>query len=336
LGKHHAHHHHGPIHGHDHDHPHAHREPGHAHGCDDDHGHSHGLGHAHHHGRSGRSLQRALLVTLVFMVVEWVAGVYSNSLALMSDAAHMLSDAGALLFSLFVIWMARKPATPRMSYGWHRAEILGALASGISIWFIAGFLIYESVLRFISPEDVQAPVVFVVALVGLAANLASLGMLWRDRHTQINVRAAYLHVISDSLGSVGAVIAGAVLWWTGWRPIDPLITVIFSVLMLVNSWGLVKEAILILMEHAPLNLDPSLIKKDLAAIAGVREVHDLHIWSVTSGKLALSVHLISDSTESPLPAANAMLVDKYAIQHTTIQIEHPDRFQSARCYDCGK
>ncbi len=200
--------------------------------------------------------------------------------------------------------------------------------------FIAGFLIYESVLRFISPEDVQAPVVFVVALVGLAANLASLGMLWRDRHTQINVRAAYLHVISDSLGSVGAVVAGAVLWWTGWRPIDPLITVIFSVLMLVNSWGLVKEAILILMEHAPLSLDPSLIKQDLQAIAGVREVHDLHIWSVTSGKLALSVHLISDSNESPLPAANAMLVEKYGIHHTTIQIEHPAKFQSSRCYDC--
>jgi cobalt-zinc-cadmium efflux system protein len=269
------------------------------------------------------------------MALEWVAGVYSNSLALLSDAAHMLSDAGAILFSLFVLWMARRPATPRMSYGWHRAEILGALASGIAIWFIAGILIYESVERFISPEEVNAQVLLVVAVIGLGANLASLRMLWRDRHSQINVRAAYLHVISDALGSVGAVIAGAVLWWSGWKPIDPLITVVFSVLMLVNSWGLVKEAILILMEHAPLTLDPESIKRDLEALPGVREVHDLHVWSVTSGRLAMSVHLISESHESPLQAANQMLFEKHGIQHTTIQVEHPERFDTSRCYDCG-
>jgi cobalt-zinc-cadmium efflux system protein len=276
-----------------------------------------------------------LAITVAFMALEWVAGVYSNSLALLSDAAHMLSDAGAILFSLFVLWMARRPATPRMSYGWHRAEILGALASGIAIWFIAGILIYESVERFISPEEVNAQVLLVVAVIGLGANLASLRLLWRDRHSQINVRAAYLHVISDALGSVGAVIAGAVLWWSGWKPIDPLITVVFSVLMLVNSWGLVKEAILILMEHAPLTLDPESIKRDLEALPGVREVHDLHVWSVTSGRLAMSVHLISESHESPLQAANQMLFEKHGIQHTTIQVEHPERFDTSRCYDCG-
>lgn len=269
------------------------------------------------------------------MAVEWVAGIYSNSLALISDAAHMLSDAGAILFSLFVLWMARRPATPRMSYGWHRAEILGALFSGVAIWFIAGFLVYESVQRMISPEDVVAPVVFVVALIGLGANLASLRMIWKDRHSQINIRAAYLHLVSDSLGSVGAVVSGAVLWWTGWRAIDPLITVIFSVLMLVNSWGLVKESLLILMEHAPLSLDPSHVKADLAALAGVREVHDLHIWSVTSGRLALSAHIIAEPGVNPLKEANRVLEERHGILHTTIQVENPESFQSSRCYDCG-
>ena len=328
-------------HDHDHDHDHSHHHhPGHSHDHGHDHHHDHGhggIGHVHSHwgGSGGRSLQKALAITVAFMGLEWAAGIYSNSLALLSDAAHMLSDAGAILFSLFVLWMARRPATPRMSYGWHRAEILGALASGIAIWFIAGLLIYESVERFISPEEVNAPVLLAVAVIGLGANLASLRMLWKDRHSQINVRAAYLHVISDSLGSVGAVIAGAVLWWSGWKPIDPLITVVFSVLMLVNSWGLLKEAILILMEHAPLNLDPVAIKRDLEALPGVREVHDLHVWSVTSGKLAMSVHLISESRESPLQAANQMLFEKHGIQHTTIQVEHPERFDTSRCYDCG-
>jgi len=315
--------HHNPSHEHGHDH---------GHDYDHDHSHTHGPGSAHTHGRS---LKSALIITLTFMGVEWAAGFYSNSLALMSDAAHMLSDAGALLFSLFVLWMARKPATPHMSYGWHRAEILGALFSGIAIWFIAGVLVYESVQRMISPEDVIAPVVFGVALVGLGANLLSLRMLWRDRHSQINVRAAYLHVVSDSLGSVGAVISGAVLWWTGWKAIDPLITVIFSVLMLVNSWGLVKESILILMEHAPLSLDPTRVKADLAQIPGVREVHDLHIWSVTSGKLALSAHLVAEPGHAPLKAANEMLEVRYHILHTTLQVESADGFQSSRCYDCG-
>ena len=159
-------------------------------------------------------------------------------------------------------------------------------------------------------------------------------VLHQAKKDNLNVRAAYLHLVADSLGSVGAIIAGAVLWITDWRPIDPIITIVFAALMLVSSWGLVREAIEVLMESTPQHIDPHQIQKELQALPTVREAHDLHIWSVTSGRLALSVHLISEAPEKVLQAANDLLERHFGIVHTTIQVEHPDRFQSKRCYDC--
>jgi cobalt-zinc-cadmium efflux system protein len=271
------------------------------------------------------------------MGVEFAAGWYANSLALLSDAAHMLTDAGSLLFSLFVVWLALRPASSRMSYGWHRAEILGALASGLAIWAIAGVLIYEAVQRLSDPPEVHGPVVLIVSSIGLAANLVSMRFLHGEKDHSLNVRAAYLHLIADAMGSVGALIAGAVLWYTGWRPIDPIITLLFSGLMLYSSWDLIKESVLVLMEHVPLHLDPDQIRADIRAVEGVEELHDLHVWTVGGGNYALSVHLISRAGDPGVVLArvNDLVEERFGIRHTTIPGEHPDRFRSERCFDCA-
>jgi cobalt-zinc-cadmium efflux system protein len=302
------------------------------------HGHAHGSGHEHDHAAAGtipKALIRAIAVTLAFMIVELVGGYYANSLALISDGAHMLTDAAAMIFSLFVYWVSRRPATPSMSFGYHRAEILGALASGLVIWLLAGFLVYEAFQRLSAPPEVKGPVVFIIAFIGLLANLGAMKALHSTQKENINVRAAYLHLLTDSLGSVGATISGAVLWATDWRIIDPIITLMVAALMLYSSWQLLKDAVNILMESSPTHLDPTLISAELQKIPGVTEVHDLHIWSVSSGRLALSVHLIAGNAEQVLTTAREMLKTRFSIAHTTIQIEHPEKFDSENCYDCS-
>lgn len=322
-------------HPHDHDSEHDH---------DHDHGHDHGSAHGHSHGKMGHThglapgaIKRAMWMTLAFMAIEAIGGYVANSLALISDAAHMLTDVGAMLLSLFAIWVSRRPSNSKMTFGYHRAEILGALTSGLAIWFIAGLLIYESFVRLKSPPEVQGPIVVVVAAIGLAANLLSMRMLTHAKHENMNAKAAYMHMVSDALGSIGAVIAGIVLSLTHWRPIDPIVTLLFALLMLVSSWSLVKEAVGILMESAPSNIDSAKVLADLQALAGVTEAHDLHIWTVSSGRLAMSAHLIVSENEQSkgiLNAAIEMLEQKYKILHTTIQIEEAQSFRSERCYDC--
>jgi cobalt-zinc-cadmium efflux system protein len=299
------------------------RHPGHAHS------HAHSI-----HNTAPRAISHAILITLIFMVIELLGGWFSNSLALISDGAHMLTDVGAMSLSLFALWIARRPATSTMTFGYHRAEILGALFSGLLIWLISGVLIYESIDRLHSPPEVKGPVVFGVATLGLIANAVCMWTLHGAKEENLNVKAAYLHVLSDLMGSVGAIIAGAVLWITNWKPIDPLLTILFSLLMLFNSWSLVKEAAGILMESAPTHLDPESILQDLRAIDSVLEVHDLHVWSVSNGKPALSAHLITMNGEHVLSTAHELLRTKYEILHSTLQIEHPEKFRSQQCYHC--
>jgi len=295
--------------------------------ADHDHGHS-------HEGQAPKLLLKAIGITLLFMTIELAGGWYANSLALISDGAHMLTDVAAMLLSIFAVWVARKPADSKMSFGYHRAEILGALASGLMIWLIAGFLIYQSILRMQSPPEVQGPVVFVIATIGLIANLACMRLLHPASAHNMNLRGAYLHMLSDTLGSVGAIIAGAILWFTHWNPIDPIVTILFAALMLFTSWDLVREAVQILMESTPPGVNPEKVMSDLKKIDGIQEVHDLHIWTVSSGKLALSVHLVSEHGNEVLSRTHHLLQEHYGIVHTTIQIEHPEHFQPVRCYDC--
>ena len=308
------------FHGHNHSHIHSH----------DSHGHD-----ATHDSDVQRPLRRALAVTGSFMAIEAVGGFFSNSLALLSDATHMLTDVGAILLALFASWVAKRPKTLAMSFGYHRAEILGALASGLVIWFISGLLIFEAFGRLRSAPPVHAQVVVAVATAGLVANLLNLKLLHAGDRQNMSIRAAYLHVLSDALGSMGAMVSGIILWATGWTPIDPIMTILFAILILVSSWRLVRESVGVLMEFAPSGIEPGQVFTSLCAITGVEGVHDLHIWAVSPGQTALSVHLICSSTENVLSAAHQVLKSKFNIQHSTIQIENPSEYQSEKCFDCS-
>lgn len=300
----------------------------------DEHEHPHAPDHHHHsHGEGQGALMGAMWVTVTFMVVEVVGGYFAQSLALMSDGVHMLTDVGALSLSLFAGWLARRPSNAVMSYGYQRAEILGALISGLLIWLIVGLLVFEAVDRFTHPHEVKGGWVFGIALMGLVANLVSMRILHSHQHERLNIKAAYLHLVTDLLGSIGAVLAGVLIWWTGKAWIDPLITLLFAGLMLYSSWGLVREAVGVLMESVPSWISLPAVMKDLGTIEGVVQVHDLHIWNVSSKQAALSVHLVSQRpSRELLLAAQSLLREKYGITHSTIQVEYPE--DTGECEDC--
>ena len=303
-----------------------------------------GHDHSHHHGfgpdelgdrKVRRALTGALAVTAGFMFVEFAGGWLANSLALLSDAAHMLTDVGGLLLSLFAFWISRRPSTPTLSFGYGRAEIIGALFSGLLIWLLAGLLVFESYHRLQDPPEVKGLMVLVIATIGLVVNLVSMAFLHKARAQNLNVRGAYLHVLGDLLGSVGAMASGAVMLWTGWWLVDPIVTLVIAAIVLYSSGRLVWEAVGILLESVPKGVSHQKIQRDLESIAGVEEVHDLHVWSVGSGKAALSVHLISKDGDRVLNEADSVLRERHGIAHTTIQVEHPDRFNRANCIDCA-
>lgn len=276
------------------------------------------------------------------MIVEAFAGWWSNSLALLSDATHMLMDGASLGFSLLILWLSRQTASRKFSFGLQRVEVLGALASGLAVWAMVGFLIYEAVGRLTSPEEVRAPIVIATAAFGLAANLWSMRILHGESQHSLNVRAAYLHVIMDCIGSVGAIIAGVVLWIWGWTPIDPLVTLISCALILFGSWGLIRESVHILLEGVPSHIDLDVVESALRALPGVGAVHDLHIWTLSSGKSALSAHLVLDqgggkgSQGSVMKGAHSLLESRFGIHHTTLQIEDPKENAELDCHDCGE
>lgn len=310
-----------------------------------EHGHDHaGEVSALKNRTQKRSVLIALLITVTFMVVELVGGWYSNSLALLSDAGHMATDAVSLSMALATLWLVSLPVSKlKWSFGFARAEVLAALLNGITIWLLAGFLVYEALLRLQDPPHVEGPIVFGVALIGLVANLLSMKALHGHHgHGSLNIRAAYLHLAADLMGSIGAIIAGAVLWWTGWQPIDLIITFVFSALMVVGSWELIKESFIVLMEGVPAAVDAEAVANALKGLDGVQDLHDLHIWTVSSHNLALSAHLIiedqgSGARAAPqvLKAACLLLEKDFGILHTTLQLEVPSQFESARCYDCA-
>lgn len=281
-----------------------------------------------------RAMHIALWIAFAFMLIEVVGGWIANSLALISDAMHLFTDVGAFMLSLIALKIARRPTTPTMSYGYHRAEILGALASSISLWALSGVLIYEAIMRLFHPPEVQGPVVFVVAFLGLFANLLMMRVLHSGHEHNMNVRAAYLHVFGDLLGSVAVILSGVILWLTNWSPIDPIITIIFSLQLLYISGKLIKQTVNVLMEGSPEGIDIAIIQSDLTNLVGVKEVHDLHVWTVASKRNALSVHLVSEQPDVTLNAAHRLLADKYHIQHMTIQVEDPSSFEPKYCYDC--
>lgn len=288
--------------------------------------HDHGDDHDHSRDVSRRGLRIVLLITAVFMVAEIVGGLLSNSLALLADAAHMFTDVGALGLSLFALWFAQRPATSEKTYGYLRLEILAALVNGATLIVVALFIFREAWERFQTPTEIRSGLMLAVALAGLAVNIVAAWILHRDAGHSLNVRGAYLHVLGDLLGSVGAISAAVVIMFTGWTPADALISVLVGILVLASSWKLVRESVDVLLEAVPSHIDLRSVRDTIDAIPGVDEVHDLHVWTVTSGFLAMSGHaVVRDPHEHQgvLEEIHHRLRDRFGIQHITVQLERP-------------
>ena len=292
--------------------------------------HSHGHHGHHHHGghgggsRNRRGLAISLGLAAVYMLAEAVGGWLTGSLALLADAGHMLSDVAALGLSLFAMWMARRPATARRTYGYHRLEILAALVNGAVLVAISGFVIAEAWQRFRQPQAVDAPVMMGIAAGGLLINLVSLWLLREGRDESLNVRGAWLHVLTDALGSVQALVAGGLIWRFGWQWADPTASVLISLLVVYSSWSLLREAAGVLMESAPSHIDVGEVREAMIGVRGVVEVHDLHVWTITSGMESLSAHVVVKDERFDcdlLSEIRALLHDRFGIHHTTVQIE---------------
>ncbi|AGT31720.1 cation transporter [Geobacillus genomosp. 3] len=296
----------------------------HAHGhCGHHHGH-------HHDGRGGnqKGLAIAFGITVGIMVLEFIGGLVTNSLALLSDSGHMLSDAASLFLSLVAAWFAARPPSPKRTYGFYRLEILAALLNGVTLVVMAGWIVWEAIERFSHPPAVASGSMMLIAAIGLLANAASAWMLVRKGNVNdnVNVRSAYLHVLGDALGSVGAIAAGLVMWLFGWYAADPLVSVFVAVLILKGAFAVIKQTVHILMEGTPAAIDQTEVKAALAAIDGVIDVHDLHIWTITSGLDSLSCHLLIEDgrdAQAILQRAIDVVETHFHIRHATIQIEMP-------------
>ncbi|OKQ00065.1 cation diffusion facilitator family transporter [Paenibacillus sp. P46E] len=311
--------------GHSHEHQPHHQEHGHVH--NEGHGHSHS-GHSHSHAPGNKKgLLIALIITGGIMFLEFFGGLVTGSLALLSDSGHMLSDTASLALSLVAMIVAVRPPSLKNSYGFYRFEIMAALFNGVTLFVIAGFIIWEAWQRFFAPPAVASGTMMIIAAVGLLANLISAWSLMRKSDTKenINIRSAYLHIMGDALGSVGALLAGLIMNLFSWYIADPIISVLVALLILRGAWGVLKQAFHILMEGTPAAINTEEIKEALLRIDGVIGVHDLHVWTITSGLDALSGHLLIRDHADPhsiLQQAVYLVEDQFAIQHATLQIEN--------------
>jgi cobalt-zinc-cadmium efflux system protein len=300
------------------------------------HGHGHGVSPSEAASASGKHIGKlwiALGIGAVFMVVEFAVGLATSSLAVISDAAHMLTDVLGVGMALAAILVARRATVGRnRTFGLYRAEVLAALANAVLLFGVAGYVIYEAVGRVGDPPEVPGIPVVAVALVGLAANIVSFLMLRDGAKESINVRGAYLEVLADMIGSVGVLVSGVVTLVFGWRYADPITGVAIGLFVLPRTWKLAKHALHILFQHAPEGLDVEQVQADLTKLPGVTEAHDLHVWTLTSGMEVASAHLtIECDVDSAvvLRVAQEMLSTRYHIEHATLQVEPGD--SAKRC-----
>ena len=295
---------------------------------------SHGHAHDHSRGRDRRLLAVALALILALMAGEIAAGLVAGSLALLADAGHMLTDAAALGAALVASRLASRPASGPWTFGLGRAEILAAQANGIALLLVGIWIVYGAIRRLVSPPDVHGGIVLVVALVGIAVNLTATLVLARADRESLNVRGAFLHVATDLAAFVGTAVAGALVLATGWDRFDPIAGLAVAVLCIVSSWSLLRESGRIFMEAAPTGVDPAEVAGALAADPDVVEVHDLHVWTVTSGFPALAAHvLVSPSTDchGARRRLQRLLEQRYDLHHVTLQVDHvAQRSQSVR------
>ena len=287
-----------------------------------------GAGHSHAlpESQSESTLWLALGLTSTFLIAEVIAGVLLNSLALLADAAHMFTDAAALGIALVAVRLARRPADARRTYGYHRFEILAAAFNALLLFAVAIYILYEAWQRFNSPAEVQPTGMMVVAALGLVINLISMRLLSKGKNRSLNLKGAYLEVWSDMLGSIGVIAAAVIIRYTGWAWVDTLVAVGIGLWVLPRTWILLKGAVNILLEGVPEDVDFKAVEQSLAAEPGVTGVHDLHIWSLTSGKHSLSSHIVFDrdvvEAGQMLAALRRMLSERFDMHHVTLQLEH--------------
>lgn len=283
--------------------------------------HSHAAGESHE-----RNLWWALGLTGGFLIAEIVGGILTGSLALISDALHMMTDASALAIALAAMRVGRRPPDRRRTFGYQRFEILAAAFNAVVLFLVAIYIVYEAYRRLESPAEIQTWGMVAVALVGLVVNLISMRLLRRGKDASLNVKGAYLEVWSDLLGSVGVIIGAAVIAFTGWRWFDSLIAVAIGFWVLPRTWILLKDSINILLEGVPSGIDVAAIHAAIGGLTGIREVHDLHVWAITSGNTSLSAHVVIGEDTQPdrdlVPAIRAMLRERFGIRHSTIQCEY--------------
>ena len=284
--------------------------------------------HGHDHGAARAAGTRALALSLAlivgFGIVEVVAGALADSLALLADAGHMASDAGGLALALFAAWAAGRPATSQRSFGYHRAEILAALANGVLLVAIAIWIFAEAIDRFRDPGDPLGGWMLLVGVIGLGVNVVAAWLMIRSGGDSLNVRAATRHVLADLLGSVGVILAALIVLTTGWVQADPAVSVLIGILVLASSWSVLRESVGILLESTPEGIDAAEVGRAMVSLQGVREVHDLHIWTITSGFDAVSVHVIAApgvDQHALLHQLEEVLQSQFGVTHTTIQVD---------------
>ena len=296
--------------------------------------------HVHDHHPSASDNQRRLLIALaitgVMTVVELVGGLLSNSLALLGDAGHMFTDTLALGLSVVAVGLARRPASQTRTYGFHRAEVLAALANGTILVLICGYIFYEAYQRFVDPPEVRGSLMLAVAAVGLLANLVGILILRSAGRDNLNVRGAFLHMWGDTISSVGVIVGGVIILATGWTMVDPIISIFIGLLILRGAVKLVLESSDILLEAVPKHLDVTQISNALREIEGVRDVHDVHLWTIASGIYALSCHLVIEDrmvsgSSQIVETVNQALSQKFGIGHSTLQLECEECENSPVC-----
>lgn len=248
----------------------------------------------------------------------------SNSIAMVADAGHMLSDAGSLGLSLFALWLAQKPPTSQRTFGFYRTEILAALANGATLVAVSIYIFYEAISRLDEPPQVEGGLMLAIAAGGLLVNLVGLALLHSGRDESLNVKGAWLHVLSDTLGSVGVIVAGLLVWRYDWNWADPVASILIGLLVIYSSWSLLRETVGVLMEGAPAHIDVDQVRESIKALSGVVAVHDLHVWTITSGRIAMSGHVsVREEEFKPQKTTEirALIHDRFAIHHSTIQLE---------------
>jgi cobalt-zinc-cadmium efflux system protein len=289
--------------------------------------------HEHHTEMGNRPLIITMGIIIVIMIIEIIGGLLSNSLALLGDAGHMLVDALAIGLSLFAFNLARRPSTMTRTFGYHRVEIMAALANGSVLVLVSAFIFYEAAQRFSQPPEVKTPLMLVVAVIGLIANIAGIMLLRQGSHSSLNIRGAFWHILGDTISSVGVIAAGVIIAITGWSIADPIVAIVIGIVILWGALRLVRDSVDILMESVPKNISVEKVVEDIKKVPGVREIHDIHVWTITSGIVALSAHLMIEDQMVSLStdvrdSVNRMLAERYAITHTTLQLE------CDRCESC--